>query len=136
MAIKRGPRSAASMLIASPQPLDVIERLKPPHHLVDEQVEVWQTIVSGHPADWFDAGSIPLLAQLCRHVVMSNRLAELVERTDETDTLLAVLKEQRAESEIIRKLSTSLRITPQSLTNHRGNKKTQTTAIRAWQRGA
>jgi len=120
--MKRGRPSAASLMLA-PQPLDVIERLKPPHHLVDEQVEVWQAIVSGHPADWFDAGSVPLLAQLCRHVVIGNRIAELVERTDDTETLLAVLKEQRAESEAVRKLATSLRITPQSTLNHRGNKR-------------
>jgi hypothetical protein len=132
--MKRGPRSAASLMLAAPQPLDVIERLKPPHHLVDEQVEIWQAIVSGHPADWFDAGSVPVLAQLCRHVVMSNRLAELIERTEETDELLLVIREQRSESEVIRKLCTSLRITPQSLTNHRGNKKPQITAIRPWQR--
>jgi len=120
--MKRGRPSAASLMLA-PQTLDVVERLKPPHHLVDEQVEVWQAIVSGHPADWFDAGSVPLLAQLCRHVVIGNRIAELVERTDDTETLLAVLREQRAESEAVRKLATSLRITPQSTLNHRGNKR-------------
>jgi hypothetical protein len=124
------------MMLSPPEPLDVMERLKPPHHLVDEQVEVWQGIVFGHPADWFDAGSVPLLAQLCRHVVMSNRLAEMVERTEAMDSLLLILREQRAESEVLRRLCTSLRITPQSLTNHRGNKKPQITAIKPWQRGS
>lgn len=119
-------------MLVAPQPIERVERLRPPHHLVDEQVEVWQAIVSGHPADWFDAGAAPVLAQLCRHVVMSNRLAELIERTDDTEMMLTIIREQRAESNEIRKLATALRITPQALTNHRGNKK-QFNTSKPWQ---
>ena len=97
---------------------------------------MWQDIVNGHPADWFDAGSVPLLAQLCRHVVISHRLAEWAEQsTNDIGALLLVIREQRAESEAIRRLATSLRITPHALTNHRGNKAPHVTAIRPWQRG-
>jgi hypothetical protein len=132
--MKRGRPSTASLMITTPQALDVIERIKPPHQLVDEQVEVWHAIVSGHPADWFDQGSVPLLAQMCRHVVMGNRIAELIERSEDTETLLLLLKEQRAESETVRRLATSLRITPQSLSNHRGNKRSGVSLTRKpWQ---
>jgi hypothetical protein len=119
--------------MVTPRPVtEIIERLKPPHHLIDEQVEVWSAIAASHPADWFDQGSAPLLAQLCRHVVMSNRLAELIERNAGHEDWLALLREQRQETEAIRKLATSLRITPQSLINHNGNKKQITAVNRPW----
>jgi hypothetical protein len=41
---------------------------------------------------------------------------------DDQAEMVTLLKEQRAEGEAIRRLSTSLRMTPQSLSNHRGNK--------------
>jgi hypothetical protein len=102
---------------------DIYERLDPPRRLSAEQREVWASIVGGQPGDWFASGSIPLLTQLCRHVVMSNRLAELIESTQDKATILDLVKQQRDESDAIRKLSTSLRITPQSLVQQRGNKK-------------
>jgi hypothetical protein len=119
---QRGRPSSASLMLAT-QRLDTMERLKPPHGLGHEQLEVWWLIVSGHPADWFDVGSVALLTQLCRHVVMSNRVAGLLDEAEDTAQLMELLKEQRAESDAIRKLSSSLRITPQSLINQRGNKK-------------
>jgi hypothetical protein len=61
---------------------------------------------------------------------MSNHLATLIDDTEDRCQLVALLKEQRAESDCIRQLATSLRITPQSLTHHRGNKK-QITLVRS-----
>jgi hypothetical protein len=43
-----------------------------------------------------------------------------------------LIKEQRLESVIISRLSTTLRLTPQSLTNHDGNKKQVNTLNRPW----
>jgi hypothetical protein len=118
--------------MVAPRPVtEIMERLKPPHHLIDEQVEVWSAIVASRPADWFDESSAPLLAQLCRHVVLSNRLAELIERNEDANWL-PLLREQRQETEAIRKLATSLRITPQSLINHNGNNKRNTQINRPW----
>lgn len=83
--------------------------------------------MNGHPPDWFEAGALPVLVQLCRHIVIGNRLAEMIEWAEEADEMLPLLKEQRAESDIVRRLATSLRITPQALTNHRGNKNSSST---------
>jgi hypothetical protein len=118
-------------MIATPRSVfDIYERLAPPSQLTDEQVVVWSQIVGGHPGDWFEAGSVPLLTQLCRHVVLSNKVADLIDHTENKTALMELLKQQRDETDCIRKLSTSLRITPQSVTHQRGNKK-QITATRS-----
>lgn len=135
MAITQRNSSARASLLSIPSAVERIERLRPPRHLSDEQAEVWRAIVEGHPADWFDTGGVPLLTQLCRHVVISNRIAELVERADGEYELFNLLKEQRSESATIAQLSRNLRISPQSMTNHRGNKKAVGGAFRTpWTR--
>jgi hypothetical protein len=106
-----------------PSRLERIERLQPPDCLDLEQAAVWVAIVDGHPADWFDAGAIPVLTQLCRHVAATDRIARMVRYARNHAALLALLVHQRAETEQVRKLSVSLRLTPQSLINHNGNKK-------------
>jgi len=121
--VKQRGRPSGARLVLAAQRLDTMERLRPPRGLSPGQRDVWWLIVSGHPADWFDAGSVALLVQLCRHVVMSHHVAEMVAQAADKHELLELLKEQRGESDMIRKLSSSLRITPQSLLNHNGNKK-------------
>jgi hypothetical protein len=127
-----GRRSSASMVVRPRTVTEVIERIQPPRHMAADQVEVWHGIVSGHPPDWFPAGSIPILIQLCRHVVISDRLAELIEGTEDKDEWSALLRDQRQESEEIRRLATSLRLTPQSLLNHHGNKQQIKATNRPW----
>ena len=125
--MKNRGRPSANALSIVPTTLEVIDRPAPPHGFGDEHAAHWNAIVNGHPPDWFEAGALPVLAQLCRHIVIGNRLAEMIEWTEEADEMLPLLKEQRAESDIVRRLATSLRITPQALTNHRGNKKSSST---------
>src|SRR5690348_4514655 len=120
---KRGRKSAAS-LRATPPPVEIVERIKPPHDLHDDEVEIWSAMVSERPTDWFSASSAPLLAQLCRHVLHARRVAELIKRAiaeisvNDYDRLLR-MKER--ETRVIASLSTKLRLTPQATTNHRGN---------------
>jgi hypothetical protein len=130
------PRRSSAALAIAPQPIERVERLYAPHELTVEQAKVWTGIVSGHPADWFAAGAVPVLMQLCRHVVISNRLSHLIDHTSDNNKMLSYLKELRAESDIIRKLASSLRITPQSLTNHNGNKKQFDTIDNPWSHNA
>jgi hypothetical protein len=47
--------------------------------LSDEEVEVWVAVTNAEPADHFSASTTPLLAQYCRHVISSRRVAELIE---------------------------------------------------------
>jgi hypothetical protein len=126
-------RGRPSSLVVVPRAVtELIKRLPPPRSLTDEQAEVWSAIVSGHPADWFSAGSVPVLTQLCRHVMICQRLTELIEMGNEEDWL-ELIKEQRQESAIVTRLATSLRLTPQSLTDHTsGNKKQAPAVNRPW----
>lgn len=109
-------------------PLDRVERIKPPHDLSDEEVEVWAAVVNTEPADWFSLSTAPMLAEYCRHVISARRVAELIERAT-SDPDLAVkdydrlLKMQERESRCISSLATKMRIAQQSTTNHRGNRK-------------
>lgn len=115
--------------MVTPQPIEVVERIKPPHDLTGEEVDIWAATVSAYPADWFTTGNAPLLAQLCRHTIHARRIAALIERTiagtqfeiGEYDLLL---KMQERESRAMASLQTKLRLTPQATTNHRGNKQT------------
>ena len=77
-------------------------------------------------AEWFTSATVPLLAQLARHIVQARRIAELIEKAvGQKDTDLGyyveLLKQQRAESQVIATLTTKLRLTPQSRRTDRGN---------------
>jgi hypothetical protein len=127
MVTKRGRVSAASLEIAPVGVLERVERVKPPRGMVDEEVEVWASVVNTEPAEWFTPSTAPLLAQYCRHVAQAQRIAELVERATSDKDLAIVdydrlLHMQDRESRAIAMLATKMRISQQSTTNHRGNK--------------
>jgi len=122
---QRGRPSAASLAIAVP--VEVVERVRAPHDLNDEETEVWASVVNCEPADWFTQSTIPILAQYCRHVVQTRRIAELIERGTSDPSLEVkdydrLLHMQQRESAIIVVLATKMRITNQSIINQRGNK--------------
>lgn len=130
---QRGRISAQAVEISSiAVPIQVIERQRPPHDLTDEEVEIWAAVVSAEPADWFSPSTVPLLAQYCRHVIQAKRIAVLIERgTSDPDLDVKdwerLLKMQERESRMIASLATKMRISQQSTTNHRGNKKPNAT---------
>lgn len=129
---KRGRPSAAS-LVSTASPLDaiqVMERAKAPHDLTDEETEVWAAVTASEAADWFSPANLPLLSQYCRHVVRARHIAEWIERAQTSPDLQIedydrLLKMQQRESGAMCQLATKMRITQQSLTNHRGNRKPQ-----------
>lgn len=143
---QRGRKSTQALAIAeiSVGALDRVERQRPPHDLTDEEVEVWVSIVNAEQADWFSPGNVPLLTQLCRHVVHARRVAELLERAlssvdpETKKPTLAIqdydrlLKMQERESAVMMSLATKLRITNQSITNQRGNFR-KATAKEPWE---
>lgn len=109
-------------------PVQVIERLRPPHDLNDEEVEVWAAVVGTESADWFSPATSPILAQYCRHVIQARRIAELIERATSDKDLAAsdyerLLGMQARESRTIAALASNMRISQQATTNHRGNKR-------------
>lgn len=124
---QRGRPSAASLEIVPASAIEATPRQSPSHDLTDEEVEVWVSVVNTEPADWFSASVRPLLAQYSRHVIHARRIAELLEKATSDPKLSVVdydrlLKMQERESRAITSIATKLRITPQALTNHRGNK--------------
>ena len=122
----RGRQSAAALEVVSPN--GPIERVKPPHELSDEEVEVWARIVSVEPADkFYPAASVDLLAQYCRHMIQARRIAEMLEKAT-SDPALEIrdyerlLRMQGAETSQMRSVARDLNLTPKATTNHRGNK--------------
>lgn len=125
----RGRKSSASLgIVTAPSRIETVPRQRAPHDLTDEETEVWAAVVNAEPADWFSPSTVPLLAQFCRHVIHARRIAELIERATADSTLALeaydlLLKMQERESRAIAALATKMRITQQSTTNHRGNKR-------------
>lgn len=52
------------------------KRPAPPAWLLPEAAATWRQIVGAKPLGWFDAGSLPLLAQYCATLVRARELAE------------------------------------------------------------
>lgn len=135
---KRGRKSSASLaVLAGPaDQIQIINRLKPPHDLTDEEVEVWAAVTGAEAADWFNPGNAPLLAQYARHVVRARHVAEMIGRSMDDPKLTIedydrLLKMQQRESVIIAQLATKMRVSQQATTNHRGNKKSQV-SVKPW----
>lgn len=134
---KRGRSSLAEITAPKAATIEVVERPKAPHDLTDEEVEVWAAVTASQAADWFDAGSLPLLTQYCRHVVRSRHVAEMIERATSGQELSLedydrLLKMQQRESACLSMLATKMRICQTSTINQRGNKK-PTTGRKIWQ---
>lgn len=133
----RGRKSSASLAVKMMEPLQVIPRLRPPHDLNDEEVEVWSAVVENEAADWFAPSNVPLLTQYCRHVIQARRVGELIERAT-SDPALEIqdynrlLTMQERESRAIASLATKMRVSQQATTNHRGNKQSAPTK-KPWQ---
>jgi hypothetical protein len=117
-------------------PLGVQQRIEAPHDLTDEEREVWVAVINAEPADHFTASTAPMLAQYCRHVISSRRVAELIQRAVGGELCIRdyneLLHMQERESRVIATLATKMRISQQSTTNHRGNKNKPTQARKLW----
>lgn len=134
---QRGRKSSAALEITTTSVLERVERPKAPHDLTDEEIEVWAAVVASEPADWFSPATLPLLSQYCRHAVHARRIAELLEKATGDEKLAItdyerLLKMQQRESAMLKTLATSMRISQQSTTNHRGNK-TKSAARKPWE---
>ena len=75
--MQRGRKSLVSSLI---QPLAAVafvpERLRPPKGLDKPERAIWKYITGCMPSDWFPPESAPMLVDLCRHISLSDWLAE------------------------------------------------------------
>ncbi len=115
----RGRKSAAELATVGPGGIATARRPDPPDDLTDEMAEVWRAIANTKPGDWFDAGSRPVLTQLCRHVVAARRAAQLIAQEEANDDFDAacwakLLRIQERQTALVMAAATKLRLTPQS----------------------
>lgn len=74
---QRGRKSAAQLAVV--RPLNT-ELPAPPDHFDDEQAQLWCEVVATKPADWWDAGTYPLLETYVRTIVEYRKVSEMVEK--------------------------------------------------------
>ena len=82
--------------------------------------EIWERITASMPADHFSPGNAPVLAQLCRHIAASDKIAMLIEMITKKkpfnpDHFATMLRSQVAESVVINRLARSMRLTQQAV---------------------
>lgn len=125
---KRGPQSGASLEVAKVGPVETVARPDAPYDLTDEQSEEWWAVVNRLPADWFPRETHGLLAQYCRHVIASRRVAQLVTACEtegaeiDLDRYDQLLKMQEREGRALSSLATRLRITQQATVSPKASK--------------
>ena len=87
-------------------------RPDPPPDLCEAEAIEWREIVHRLPADWFPRETHGLLAQYCRHVVASRRVAALIEAADDDDVpaLARLMRMQALQSGAIAALATKMRM--------------------------
>lgn len=132
----RGRVSAASLEVAKPGDVERVQRPDAPYDLTDEQTEEWWAVVNRLPADWFPRETHGLLADYCRHVVKSRRIAQLVASAEsddplDIDLLDKLYKMAERESRAASSLATRLRITQQATVSPKAKKPAQ--SKRPWE---
>lgn len=123
----RGRVSAASLEVAKPGDVERVQRPDAPYDLTDEQTEEWWAVVNRLPADWFPRETHGLLADYCRHVVKSRRIAQLVASAESDDPLDInmldkLYKMAERESRAASSLATRLRLTQQATVSPKAKK--------------
>lgn len=136
---QRGRKSAAEIAVIGPAGVSTVRRPEPPAALGEHEVETWRRITGAFPADRFDAGAVPLLAQMVRHIEAARKIAALIRAEEEgeefdLDAWRLLLRDQDRESGRIAMLATRLRLTPQSrYVPHAGGARPQADAPRPWE---
>jgi hypothetical protein len=104
---------------------------QPPEHLSQKARKIWARVISTKPADWFDEGSLVLLAQFCdlaaeqaKLVLQRNELeqlkpANLLDRTEVLKARLDVNKAIREFALASTTAATKLRLTVQNTIDRR-----------------
>jgi len=120
---QRGRKSSAEVAIVRPLSDGLA---KPPEHYTDEQAQHWSQIIASKPADWWDAGTLPLLDAYIRTIVEYRRVSELVdgcwpmESPDDAKTYEQLHKMQDRLASQMARLATKMRLAQQSKYGARG----------------
>jgi len=114
----RGRKSIADLMIDGSTA--VIQRPDAPYTLTDAEADEWRAIVASMPPEHFARIHYPMLTQLCRHKVQSDRVAQLIEAVCKQKKVCraeyaALLAMQAVETSAIIRLQRSMRLTHQAL---------------------
>ena len=111
--MQRGRKSRLSLLDVALT--DVVPWPEPPAELTADEAAEWIAICNSVPADYFAQPTYSTLMQYCRHVVVAQHLAELIQRCRKSKKFDAqfrsLLREQRAETLAIYGCLRSMRLT-------------------------
>jgi hypothetical protein len=116
---RRGPKSLADVMVAE-SPAGILNRPDAPYDLTDVEADEWRAIVASMPPEHFARIHYPMLAQLCRHVVASRRVSQLIEhcckqKKFDRAEYASLSNMQASESAAIIRLCRSMRLTQQSI---------------------
>jgi hypothetical protein len=109
--------------------IDSFSRQEPPEEYAltyDEEKE-WWAIVNRMPAEWFPRETLPMLAQLCRHVVRANHISKLVNEMMHQPNIdvmayAKLLDMEEAQTRAISSLCTRMRLSQQAVHHRRKEK--------------
>jgi hypothetical protein len=120
---KRGRVSAASIGV-TPVRISAKERPAPPAGLTARERKQWSEITGALRPDWFEAESVPLLAEYCRCAELCTRLSRELHKIEVLDPNFAILSRRKMMAvNILLRLATKLRLTIQSSTTTRTTKR-------------
>jgi hypothetical protein len=118
----------ADLMISEGPHKVIVERPDAPYDLDDEESSEWRAIVNAMPPNHFARSHYPMLTQLCRHVVASRHIGQLIaiecrkKKLDRRE-YAALLHMQSIETGMIVKLERSMRLTQMSSINQTAIKK-------------
>ena len=115
------------------------QRPEPPPKLTRDEGHEWKAIVGRMPQDWFPAETWPVLVDLCRIIVNSDKVnamvnAELSKTSLDDKRLSELMKLQMGYSKSIGIACAKLRITPQArYKQSKAQTRDRTPGVRPWE---
>lgn len=106
---QRGRKSLENLTVITTLPG---QRPEPPDTLTAAEADLWRAVVATKPSDWFDAGSLPILADYCRACVQQDGLARAINKCETPDINLIRLFDTMAKLKAT--LATKMRLSQQS----------------------
>jgi hypothetical protein len=95
------------------------QRHAPPPHLTDAEKVEWNKIIDSVPSDWFSAYNLATLEHYCHHITaereISERILKVVSKKNyDYNEYARLLRHQMAQTRMVQKMLTSMRLTQQS----------------------
>ena len=117
----RGRKSATALATVSPGGIGITRRPEPPAHLGEDAAEIWRATCNSLPAEWFSAGTLPLLEAFCGLSVSQQLTLRALQHVEDNSSeefdqyeWAALVKQLGELSWRVATLATRMRLTPQS----------------------